>query len=285
MKHHPGLLCILPFFLFFQRADAQKYAYRKAEVFLFKSDFTDAKKIDDATYLLQVVKHSDTEYVCRYYNKFGPMTKQETFIDSNLSVPNGTFLWYDQKGIADSEAVVYRGRKTSFTIFDDKLKAIISIKYRNGNMYEKKDWITNVYTDSAGNTHNLAEREEEERNRFQELKKSQTDTSEIEPVFPGGVGAWNAYIDKNLLIPDRFRTNLPEGRYDAIVSFRINKEGKVDEVKLLRSVEWSADLEIFKLYENSPSWQPAVQFGKTVSYRQKQNIPFMLGGIILKNGW
>jgi hypothetical protein len=44
--------------------------------------FTNAKKIDDAIYLLQVIKHSDTEYVCRYYNKFGPMVRQETFLDS-----------------------------------------------------------------------------------------------------------------------------------------------------------------------------------------------------------
>jgi len=185
-------------------------------------------------------------------------------------------LWYDQKGTADSEAVVYRGRKTVFTLYDDNLKAIISIKYRNGDVYEKTDRITNVYTDSAGNKRNLAEKEEEERNSFSLSKKAQTDTNETEPLFPGGVGAWNSYVDKNLLIPDRFRTNLPDGRYDVIVSFRINKEGKVDEVKLLRSVEWSFDLEIFKIFENSPSWEPAVQFGKIVSYRQKQNIPYML---------
>src|SRR5882672_5678151 len=140
------IFCIILFFSIFQRADAQTYAYTKAEVYLLKYDFTNAKKIDDATYLSQVIKHSDTEYVCRYYNKFGPKVRQETFLDSGLSIPNGSFLWYGIRGIVDSEAVVYRRRKTSFTAFDDSLKTTVSIKYRIGNVYEKRDYIANMYT-------------------------------------------------------------------------------------------------------------------------------------------
>jgi hypothetical protein len=68
-------------------------------------------------------------------------------------------LWYGVRGIVDSEAVVYRGRKTSFTAFDDSLKTTVSIKYRIGNVYEKRDYIANIYTDSIGNTYDLTEKE------------------------------------------------------------------------------------------------------------------------------
>src|SRR5678816_1789762 len=261
MKCLPFVFYAILFFSFFQRATGQKYAYTKAEIYLLKNDFTNAKKTDDATYLLQVIRHSDTEYVCRYYNKFGPMLKQETFLDSGLSIPNGSFLWYGVRGILDSEAVMYRGRKTSFTAFDDSLKATVYIKYRTGNVYEKRDYVTNTYMDSTGSTYDLAEKEKAERDSLLQFKKAQADTSQIEAKFPGN---WNKYIDKHLLVPDRFESNMPNGKYVATVSFRVDKEGRVDQVKLLRSVEWSADLEIFRIIENSPLWKPASQFGRNV---------------------
>jgi protein TonB len=273
MKCLPFVFYAILFFSFFQRATGQKYAYTKAEIYLLKNDFTNAKKTDDATYLLQVIRHSDTEYVCRYYNKFGPMLKQETFLDSGLSVPNGSFLWYGIRGILDSEAVVHRGRKTSFTAFDDSLKTTVYIEYRNGNVYEKRDHITNTYTDSTGNTYNLAEKEKAERDSLLKFKKAQADTSQIEAKFPGN---WNKYIDKHLFVTDRFAQYHRDGTYQATVSFRVNKEGKVDQVQLLRSVEWSVDLEVFRIFENSPVWTPAVRFGKNVNYRQKQNLMFQI---------
>jgi hypothetical protein len=152
MKCLPFIFCNLLFFSFFPCVNAQNYAYTKAKVSLLKYDFTKARNFNDATYLLQVVKRSDTEYVCRYYNKSGPMLKQESFLDAGLSIPNGSFLWYGVRGTLDSEALVYRGMKTSFTAFDDSFKTTVYIKYRNGSVYEKRDYITNRYTDSTGNT-------------------------------------------------------------------------------------------------------------------------------------
>ena len=273
MKRFPFISCSLLFFSFFQLASAQDYAYTRTDVYLLKNDLTHARNIGAATYLLQIVKHSDTEYVCRYYNKFGPMLRQETYFDSGLTIPNGSFLWYDEKGTLDSEAVVYRGRKTLFTIFDDNLKTMVKVKFVNGSIYEKRDYTNNTYTYSTGKIVDLAEKEKAESDSLLQFKKAQADTSQIEAKFPGN---WNKYMNKNLLFPDRFQNNMPVGKYIATVSFRVDKEGKVDQVRLLRSVEWSADLEIFRIVENSPPWTPAVQFGRNVMYRQKQNMVFQI---------
>ncbi len=273
MKYFPYIFCTVLFLVFIEWANAQAYAYTKAEVYLLKDDFTNVKKIDDASYFLHIVKHSDTQYVCRYYNTFGPMLKQETFLDSGLSIPNGSFLWYDAKGILDSIAEVYRGRKTSFTVFDDSLKTTVYIEYRNGAVYEKRDHITNIYTDSTGNTYNLAEKEKEEGDRLLQWKRPQADTNQTEAIFPGN---WNKYLDRHLLVPDRFSQSFPVGKYHATVSFRVTKEGKLDEVTILRSLEWSVDLEIFQTYDDSPLWKPAVQCGQNVIYRQRHNLEFRI---------
>lgn len=113
------------------------------------------------------------------------MLKQESFLDAGLSIPNGSFLWYGVRGTLDSEELVYRGMKTSFTAFDDSFKTTVYIKYSNGSVYEKRDYITNRYTDSAGNTYDLAEKEKAERDSSLQFKKSQVDTNLIEAKISG----------------------------------------------------------------------------------------------------
>jgi hypothetical protein len=66
--------------------------------------------------------------------------------------------------------------------------------------------------------YNLAEREEEERKNFLELRKSQADTSEVETVFPAMCRRWNRYFDMILFDTGLVQENFPDGRYDAIGS-------------------------------------------------------------------
>jgi hypothetical protein len=64
------------------------------------------------------------------------------------------------------------------------------------------------------------------------------------------------------------------GTYKIVVTYMINKEGKVCEVFLLRSCEFSADLEILRVLEASPLWIPASLNGRNLSYRLRQNFVF-----------
>jgi protein TonB len=240
--------------------------------FLLKNDFTATSNQNEAVYLLHVIKYDDTNYICRYYNKFGPMIKQEAFLDSNLSIPNGRFLWYDKNGNLDSAAQVYRGHKTEWTYYNDSIIPIIYIKYKNGNIFEKRDHLQNIYMDSVGNIRNLTDVEKEEHEKYEQYQK---DSGKYQ--IPAGFNNnWNKYINKQLGVTNRFKS-MPAGQYYITVSFLITKEGKVDQVELLHSIEWSQDLEVLQIFEKSPPWQPAVQNGKNVIYRQRQNLGFTIG--------
>jgi protein TonB len=271
MKYFQCTISVLIFFFAFQFASAQKYAYQKAQVYLLKSDFTVTKDAKQADYLLQIIKYSDSSYVCRYYNKFGPMLKQESFLDSSLSIPNGIFAWYDMTGNIDSLAYVYGGRKSEWISYDDSLKTTLFVRYKDGNLFEKRDYLLNIYTDSTGQTGNLTEKEQQERDKY---TRDSFAKNQKEANFQGGSKKWNKYLNGHLVVPDRFEKSMPDGIYNVIVSFLITTEGKVDEILLMHSCEWSADLEVFKIFENSPPWQPATQNGKNVKYRQRQNITF-----------
>jgi protein TonB len=164
---------------------------------------------------------------------------------------------------------VYKGRKTSYIYYDDSLKPIVSAKYKNGSLFEKRDYLLNIYTDSTGNTSNLKEKEERDK-----LPDSVTATQKAASFGTNGHNDWKKYLEKHLQVPDRFENVMPNGSYEVVASFLITKGGKVSDVFLMRSCEWSADLEVFKVLEDSPLWQPATQNGNNVIYRQKQSFTF-----------
>jgi hypothetical protein len=248
MKLTTKYLCFLLLSFTVIKSFAQK---SNENFYAFNADWSAAKSVDASTYFMHEIKKSDTEYVCRYYNKFGPMIKQESFRDADLSIPNGVFCWYNSGGYLDSSGSVLNGRKDgSWGYFmNDSLKRY-SEKYEGGKLIEKE-----VY-------------------QKRDTTQTEKDTTQKEATYGKVEGAWNKYISSKIGTPDRFVKNMPTGRYVVTVSFVINKTGKVQDVVLLKSVEWSADAEVFKAIENSPVWTPAMQKGLPVLYRQKQNISF-----------
>lgn len=268
------VICILLFFS--QYIQAQKFAYKNADVYLLHNDFTPAKNFNDAACILQIIKYSDTNYTCRFYNKFGPMIKQETFFDSGLSISNGWFMWYGNNGNLDSTTYIYRGHKIKSTYYDNNVKPVVYIKYKDDKMFEKRDYVQNIYIDSVGNSSNLTDVEKKENEGYERYLRDSSSSSS-KNLSASSNANWSKYINKHLLVTDRFEGSMPPGHYRIIVSFLINTDGKIDEVQVLHSIEWSQDLEILKIFENGPHWQPATQNGKSVIYRQRQNFDFVIG--------
>ncbi|MEO8711191.1 MAG: energy transducer TonB [Parafilimonas sp.] len=225
---------------------------RNESFYAFKEDWSAAQSIDSCFYFMHEIKKNDTEYVCRYYNKFGPMVKQEVYRDEALSIPNGFFCWYNEKGKIDSCGWVLNLRKDgrwSYFI-GDSTKETYADDYDNGKFLKRE---VNLPADTT---------------------QREKDATQKEAVFRHGSNSWLKYIYANINVPDRLTKNLGEGKYVVTVSFVVNKTGKVENVFLLKSVEWSADAEVFKIVETSPDWQPAIQLGKPVKYRQREDITF-----------
>lgn len=244
-----------------------------ASIYLFNKDWSGAKSLDDAVYIMESIKENDSLYVCRYYNKLGPMVKQESFLDSEWAIPNGRFCWYNAKGDLDSVGLVYRGRKDSYWTYYRDDKTYLNITYDKGKLVEKTDYDAKMIYYANG-----AHESFEEKKIKDSLEKITSDTTfktvQVEAKYNGGMDAWVSYISANLVTPDRFMNIMGRGKYTVIVCFLVNKEGATDDIYLSHSVEWSGDREILNLIKNSPRWQPAQQNGKHVYYRQKQSISY-----------
>lgn len=93
------------------------------------------------------------------------------------------------------------------------------------------------------------------------------------PQFPGGNEAMQKYIAENLKYP---KTAIKGEQGRVIVSFVINKRGKVDDVKLIRSVSPELDAEAVRVIQDMPDWIPGKQRGKAVNVRYTIPIVFKL---------
>ena len=102
-----------------------------------------------------------------------------------------------------------------------------------------------------------------------------------EAQFPGGAQAWGMYLQQSLngklgrkyIHLERDQTTATQ---TVFVSFLVDKDGNVTEVQVENSADVHPKLaaEAVRVISHSPKWNPAVQDGKKVIYRQKQAISF-----------
>lgn len=89
------------------------------------------------------------------------------------------------------------------------------------------------------------------------------------PEFPGGQAAMMKWLGENVKYPAIATENNIQGR--VMVSFVVERDGSVSNVKILRGVDPSLDKEAIRLINAMPKWKPGMQTGKPV--RARFNIP------------
>ncbi|MBN1388127.1 MAG: TonB family protein, partial [Bacteroidales bacterium] len=94
------------------------------------------------------------------------------------------------------------------------------------------------------------------------------------PEFPGGLAALRSYIYDNLEYPEKAKQEGIEGK--VTVQFIINKEGKVEDVSILRSTYQGFDSAALKVFRNMPDWKPGAQRGKAVCVKLQVPVEFKL---------
>lgn len=95
---------------------------------------------------------------------------------------------------------------------------------------------------------------------------------ESEANFKGGIDSWKKYLQKNYHFPDRALSLDKYGK--VMIEFIVDTDGSVNNLIIIQSVEFSLDKEAWRLIEESPKWQPALQNGRLVKAYRLQPITF-----------
>jgi TonB family protein len=91
------------------------------------------------------------------------------------------------------------------------------------------------------------------------------------PEFKDGPDAFYKYLGNTIRYPYDGRRNNIQGR--VVLSFIVEKDGKVNDIKVTRSVSPSIDAEAVRVMKNCPPWVAGLQFGRPV--RVSYSVPIM----------
>jgi protein TonB len=99
---------------------------------------------------------------------------------------------------------------------------------------------------------------------------------QIAAEFPGGVSAWQKYLERTLNRDLPVENGAPPGKYTVVVSFIVAKDGAISEVSAENDPGYGTKAEAIRVIQKGPHWKPAVQNGRNVIYRHKQSITFQV---------
>jgi protein TonB len=97
---------------------------------------------------------------------------------------------------------------------------------------------------------------------------------QVEAKFPGGPDAWMKYLSRNLRQDVPTDNGAAAGDYKIVVSFLVDRDGNVTEVRAENDPGFGIADEAIRVIQRSGKWQPALQNGRNVIYRQRQQIIF-----------
>lgn len=100
------------------------------------------------------------------------------------------------------------------------------------------------------------------------------EVAEVMPEFPGGTPALFEFISRHLQYPQEAIDNQTEGR--VVLQFVVDKEGKVTDIRVVRSINPTLDRAAIDVIRTLPDWKPGMQNGQPVNVRYTLPVVFKL---------
>lgn len=86
--------------------------------------------------------------------------------------------------------------------------------------------------------------------------------AEQNPQFPGGLDSLYAFLSRNIVYPEKAKSNNIQGR--VYVSFVVEKDGSISSIKVIRDIGDGCGQEVVRVLRLMPKWIPAMEKGVPV---------------------
>ena len=105
------------------------------------------------------------------------------------------------------------------------------------------------------------------------------DTPETMPEYPGGMEAMIKYMQENITVPEKYMDMDVKATYRVMVSFVVEADGSVTDVKTVKPEPSKQDLndEAVRVVKGMPKWKPGTMDGKPVRVRYMLPVTYKLG--------
>jgi antitoxin component YwqK of YwqJK toxin-antitoxin module len=160
--------------------------------------------------------------------------------------PDGPAVFYYPNGKKKAEVMYSHGEPTGTWTYYAENETERSMRLEKGQV---------VAVDGAPVAEYIAERA---RNQNAAMQDKVFTSVEQMPEFPGGVQALREYINNNM----KPLTDTASGK--ATVKFTVGLDGKLNDIKFMRSISKESDAEITRMLQAMPAWRPGKQNGVQV---------------------
>lgn len=106
---------------------------------------------------------------------------------------------------------------------------------------------------------------------------------ETMPIFPGGDKELFKFLGQNIRYPVEAQKKGIQGR--VLCQFVIDKDGSIDDIKVVKSVDINLDAEAMRVISVMPKWTPGKQRGEVVRVKYTLPVNFKLDGGSTVNPW
>lgn len=212
--------------------------------------------------------------------------KKPVFLEIGLAVALALVLVsFECVGSRDKEEAVITGG--TMIIEDEVMIQTEQIKETPPPPPQQNTTIVEIVADNIKVDDFNVDAEADEETEVEEVEYTIEDTKEEEvveaeifqvveqlPEFPGGDEALFKYLNDNLVYPDRAREAGIEGR--VMVGFVVEPDGRISNVKVIRSKAAALDDEAIRVVKAMPKWKAGKQRGKAVRVQYQIPITFTL---------
>ncbi|HPD55018.1 MAG TPA: energy transducer TonB [Bacteroidia bacterium] len=101
-----------------------------------------------------------------------------------------------------------------------------------------------------------------------------TKVTQVKPEYPGGPDSLTSFLTNNLAYPAQAKTERIQGR--VYIAFLIDRNGKLQNVRLLSGVHPLLDEEALRVVRSMPDWKPGTVAGKPTDVQYILPIDFII---------
>jgi TonB family protein len=97
--------------------------------------------------------------------------------------------------------------------------------------------------------------------------------NQVQPEFPGGQDSLQAFLENNLVYPEKAKKEHIQGK--VYVGFLVDRNGKIKNPKILSTASEELDKEALRVVAMMPDWKPGTAGGSAVDVQYILPIDFI----------
>lgn len=213
-------------------------------------------------------QHPEDTLVIKGYTRMGLSTKQSQKL-SEARAKAVKMELVKRYGI-DANHIIANGMGATKDIASsmDATKVFDSIDALN-------DVVLFYLYEKNNSTNQVDANKQKEDDAERDIVIAQYDAIPPTPCFPDGPQAMSQYITDHLQYPESAKKDSIQG--NVYVSFNVENEGTLTDIKVIRSVSPELDNEACRLVNSMPKWIPVMKDGAPTSARYILPVRFSLG--------